>query len=273
MLSKNKDWFYFDSYFRQWHRVLVRGGGDYTHQISVLLTPLNGWDTEESVKRVADVTILSNDIRYSPSNYKREWTHHLPDNIELGMIEHLGEEKANFLLHANILPLIDWKKYERHQNGGCPLDLCTVDLKFDYTHIYDATVPGYSRSENIVLIDERKYLELAQQEKPKSGLLIGGLVVMLPDFYLRMVGIYDVNNGRVSIEMNYANAKEGREVISRFSRRLSEQWDIEIQTHLSKLNQINEIPTIAFAHGSMTFFKAKEVLTALKQQPPKTIED
>lgn len=138
MKSKNKDWFRYNRYWRTWERVLVRGGGDYTHQVAVPLVPVNDIDSEWN--EIREVSITRTDVRYAyaaKAGKDIQWTHELPDDVYDRMVEKLGKEKADFLVHADIYKLVDWNEYAKY--GGTvttSLYLCRRDLSINFRVVH-----------------------------------------------------------------------------------------------------------------------------------------
>lgn len=110
MLSKNKDWFVYNSYWRTWSRVLLRRGGDsFPYQIEVNLTPANDnkveWDEiKEVIIRRHCTPAASNDI----------FTHHLPDDVVQQLEEHFDPDLLEVLLHVDLMKYYDENEHIRH---------------------------------------------------------------------------------------------------------------------------------------------------------------
>lgn len=117
--------FIYSAYWGKWSRVLRwmnRGVGDGSHditQVEVDLEPLGYSDADW--------------VRVGQANIRRHRTQrndrdvvsaYLPIEVVHKMEAHLDATTVDSLLHADLLPMIDWAKYERLCNGGCPLHLC-----------------------------------------------------------------------------------------------------------------------------------------------------
>ncbi|QYN79900.1 hypothetical protein PQD71_gp007 [Kosakonia phage Kc263] len=225
MLSNNKDWFYKDSYFRQWHRVILRGGGDqYPHQVSIPLTALN-LDSKGDWSDTSQIRIVRTEPRYSAFKDTGTWTHHLPDDVYEMMVEQMGKPKADFMVHADILPLIDWEVWARHNNGGCFLDIC--QRKFKWTFIKNNVVADGTDS---VFINQERFL-IAMDRLPVAGEQpIGGLIVTGPDHEVRFLINYDMTHDLIAAEIYYSN--EDFDHISRFSKRYNPEWGSQLSAML-----------------------------------------
>ena len=132
IVSENKDWFKYCSYWRTHNRVLQRMGGQLFHeQVEITLSPINNyWDDFNKINVRRHRTVSSAFDRY---------VHTLDKDLEQRLIEHFGKEKAWIMIHADLLPLIDWDKHTRLQNGGCDLKDVLIDLdpKFYTQTVYE----------------------------------------------------------------------------------------------------------------------------------------
>lgn len=221
MLSNNKDWFYKDSYFRQWHRVVLRGGGDlYPHQVMIPLTALN-LDSKTDWSDTSQIRIIRTEPRYSAFKDTGIWTHHLPDDIYDTMVEHMGKAKADFMVHADILPLIDWEIWARHNNGGCYLDIC--QRKFDWKFIKNTVTAEGTES---VYLNQERFLIAFERSPSVEEKPIGGLIVNAPDYEVRFIINYDMSHDLMVAELHYSN--DDFDHISRFSKRYNTAWSDQL---------------------------------------------
>lgn len=131
-LSENGDWIGYTNYWRTYNRVLQRMGGNiYNEQIELTLSPINNdW------ARVGDVNIRRHRTADNPDD---SYSHVIPDHIESELTTRFGQMKAWVMLHADLLPMIDWDKYTRLNNGGCKLADVLLDLEPKF---YTQTVYG-----------------------------------------------------------------------------------------------------------------------------------
>lgn len=132
IFSENKDWFKYCSYWRTHNRVLERMGGDmFREQVEITLSPINmDWNHFEKINIRRHCTVNGPFDTY---------THTLSKDLENDLIAHFGKERAWIMVHADVLPLIDWDKYTRLQNGGCDLKDVLIDLepKFFTQTVYE----------------------------------------------------------------------------------------------------------------------------------------
>lgn len=260
MFSKNKDWFYKDSYYHQWHRVILRGGSDiYPHQVMIPLTAMN-LDSKHDWTDVSQVRIIRSDTRYAAFKDTGTWTHNLPDEVYETMTRHLGNEKADFLVHADILPLINWDIFNRHNNAGCYLDVCQKNLNWIFSHTQ------VTENETSSVFPQRdQFLELIKRDRHSADQELGGLLYETDAKTLVFFANYDTINHLVTVEINYA--EEGQEHISRFARRYSANWAEEILSFLVKMHSAGKIEFEVLAALKHIINSAEVNLTALKTQP------
>lgn len=111
--------FHFSSYWRNWSRVLssTHPGGPF---VEVNLTPIPNCYSD-SWERVENKIIR---VHGTARDEKDIVTDTLPAKVIIEMCDNLGSSVVDFLLHEDILSLIDFDLYKRNQNGGCPLSLC-----------------------------------------------------------------------------------------------------------------------------------------------------
>lgn len=218
MESKNKDWFKYDTYWRQWSRVICRGGGNYDHEISIPITPINDEASEWS--ELAKIQIHRFDIRYASFRNKNKYTHVLPDAVYEKMKENLSNNKIEVLLHSNILPLIDWDKYVELGDSQIPIYHCSMDQTGYFTQLY-AGNPA------------RETFPTAEQFKreygvhvPEDHILLGGVYHEHGNDHVRCHGTHDLANNTISFEVLLDG--ENYSIATRFSSRLGDtesSWD------------------------------------------------
>jgi hypothetical protein len=107
--------FHFSSYWHTWSRVLSQEDGV---TVELNLTPVNPqWD--RSWKEMVETTWIRRH-RTAPGEGD-QLVDYLPGEVMKQVRKHLTEEFAAWLIRTDFLPLIDWEKYEQHNNGGAPL--------------------------------------------------------------------------------------------------------------------------------------------------------
>jgi hypothetical protein len=234
MLTKNQDWIKKDDYFRHWSRVLVRGGGDYNHQVEIWLTPINN-DSEKEWATVGDVFITRHDVRYSAFKDRSLWTHHLPDEIYKQMLNNIGAMKTDVLLNGDIYSLIDWNKFARHDNGGCPLSLCRKDFAFlfEYTGKQLAGIVTSQSDENIFR------LMIPELPKGQECINVGAVVSNLPGNHFVIHGRYNMITGYISFDLTLTLTE--RTHTSQFSQRLKVGWEDTLIEYIKCLKDQGEI--------------------------------
>lgn len=123
MLSNNRDWFMYCSYWRSWNRVLLRMGGGYLNQVEVYLQPHNAFDSEWQnllqcrIRQHRTVPAV-NDV----------FTHNVPDSVYETLILKFDRETADFFVHTDLYKMIDWELFREvgqdwYGGGGIPIAL------------------------------------------------------------------------------------------------------------------------------------------------------
>lgn len=107
--------FHYSAYWQTWSRVLSENDGVI---VELNLTPANPqWD--RSWKEQVETTWIRR--HRTPLGDKDQLVSQLPDEVMEQMRKHLTESLVIWLLRTEFLPLIDWEKFEEHNNGGAPL--------------------------------------------------------------------------------------------------------------------------------------------------------
>ncbi|UOX39536.1 putative CytH-like phosphatase [Aeromonas phage ZPAH34] len=109
MISNNKDWFVYSSYWRTWSRVLQRMGGAFHTQIEIDITPINP-DLDRSWLAIPKVNIREH------CTISREgdiWTHHLPDDVVKTLEARVSKSQLDLILHEDLLPMINVKEFSK----------------------------------------------------------------------------------------------------------------------------------------------------------------
>lgn len=232
MKTANIDWLKQDSIDGNWRRVLVRGGGDYAHQIEVLLTPSN--NTIEEWAIVNSTYIIRTDVRENQSIDHSVWTHELPDRVFDTMRKELGTSRAEFLLNANIYSLIDWTKFAQNDHNGCKLGNCMKDFTWHFENIQNK---GGEISS--LRVSEMAFLSEHEIRRGPNRIMIGGVAITNDDARLYVCGYYDVVTGYVCFETRHV--VNGEDHLTRFNQRLKSQWQSDLIEHIRDLSVRKQI--------------------------------
>lgn len=130
--SQNKDWFYYNSYWRTWSRVLSRMGGEFQTQIEIDLAPINDENCEwEYIKkfnvREHRTATATGDI----------WTHYLPDQVLARLHKRLSHKQISILLHADVLRLLDQDVLKAASTSLSLTKACKAELKSELLALLD----------------------------------------------------------------------------------------------------------------------------------------
>lgn len=98
------------SYWGTWSRIL---GMCEMGIVEVNLTPIPGCYTSSWEKDVLPIR-----IRAHNTHEKNQPVKELPPEVMGEMLKHLPLKIINTLLRCDILPLIDWEKWKKFNNGG-----------------------------------------------------------------------------------------------------------------------------------------------------------
>lgn len=216
MQSKNKDWFHFSSYWRTWSRVILRGGGTFSHQVAIPLTPVN--DTAGEWDEIKRISIIRTDMRYGIPDKKDIWTHELPEEAyrELSLV--VGKAQADFMIHSSLMDLIDWNDFNRYSDGRkCPYGLCEKKFKFPWVDVVS--------KENLhsVVSSDKLHFCMKYEIADIPGVIpAGGYSHQTEDTHLLMHAEYDTVNRLISINFN-VSTPDG-DSITRVSKRIGEGW-------------------------------------------------
>jgi hypothetical protein len=239
MLSNNKDWFYYSSYWRKWYRVLVRGGGEHSHQVEIPITPLN-----DNWMEIQPGLIKRWDIRYNSVLFERgdKWTHHLPDEVYTNIKDNLGKETADFLIHADILPMIDWFKYNELINttpiGGVPFKECQARTDYYFAFWQERGI------EDKISDPKRKLASLVDLDETPLSIIIGGVVGVYHDHDFYIYGRYNVVTKMISIEMLYS--RNGAIHNSHWGSRMHSTWSDEFISHIEEMYKSVKITGVCY---------------------------
>lgn len=123
MLSNNRDWFMYSSYWGTWNRVLLRMGGDYSNQTEISLQTHNDYDSEW--RDLLQCRIRQHCTVPTPRD---TFTHNVPDRVYETLVEKYDRETADFFVHADLYKMIDWLQFREVEQdwvggGGIPIAL------------------------------------------------------------------------------------------------------------------------------------------------------
>lgn len=122
MKSQNGDLFTYNAYWRTWSRVL-RPMSQKHDQVEVDLTAINS-DIESEWEAVRNIHIRSH---CTPPSHGDKLEDELPDHVVKTLRNRFDEATVQRLLHEDLLPLIDWDKYRKVDNGGAALSQISKD--------------------------------------------------------------------------------------------------------------------------------------------------
>lgn len=125
MISDNKDWFVYSSYWGTWSRVLQRMGGAFHTQIEVDITPINP-SIKESWIVIPKVNLREH---RTASRSGDIWTHHLPKEVAEMLEEHVSRSQLNLILHKDLLPMINVGEFNKHGHSLTLLELVKPEFK------------------------------------------------------------------------------------------------------------------------------------------------
>lgn len=217
MLNNNVDWIKRDDYFRTWRRVLIRGGGDFNHQVEIQLTPIN--NCEADWDRVKDIWITRHDVRQAAFKDTSLWTHNLPEDVYNDMVAHLGQPRTAFIFNADIYSLIDWNKFELNNNGGCSLEDCRKDSNGYFSMV---TQEGNALINSQV--DERTFTRYTGIASTDDKLLLGAVIYNLPNDYLSVQAYYVPTSRYVVIDVTYG--ADDLKYTGHYSVRYDRDWRV-----------------------------------------------
>uniref|UniRef100_A0AAU8KYF6 Uncharacterized protein n=1 Tax=Pantoea phage Survivor TaxID=3232176 RepID=A0AAU8KYF6_9CAUD len=232
MQSKNKDWFKFDTYWRQWYRVILRSGGDFIYEVSILLTPLNGGDGEWF--NIKDVLIQKRNMNYCSGNIKSVWTHELPQEVYEQLEKRFSKDRLNTLLHADLYPLIDWRRYDEVAEKQVPLEDCI--RQFDATY-QDVTILKEGSGEQF--LSSPQFKERFQLDIREGYQLLGGYHEGRDKTDVLVYLTYDMTSGKVILDAR--TSSENHDSIVRFQCHRVKSWQEEFYSGIKKLTALGNI--------------------------------
>lgn len=225
------DWIRQDYETGQWFRVLIRGGGEYIHQVEIPLTPIAYTKKEWDI--VNDIWIVRKDVRLNTDTNSR-WTHHLPAEVYEKMVIAIGPAKTEMLFNGNLYALIDWTQYTRHNNGACPLSKCRSKFAWYFETTYlEGPVVVTART------NEHYFLLMHAIRNTPDMLMIGGVSVHLPEGDLLIFGYYHITTGYVCFDLETSIL--GQRHTNKFSQRLKINWQKDLVESVRKLRRNEDI--------------------------------
>lgn len=231
VITNSCDWLRQDCETGQWFRVLIRGGGEYIHQVELPLIPVRS--TKEEWAVVSDVWIIRKDMR-TDVDTKSRWTHTLPDDVYYQMVASIGPAKTEILFNGNLYSLIDWARFAQHDDNGCALSKCRKEFAWHFESTYlEGPVVVTTRT------NEFNFLLMHAIHNTPDMLMIGGVSVHLPEGDLLIFGYYHITTGYVcfNLEASMTNQRH----TSKFSQRLKNDWQKELIESVKQLRRDEEI--------------------------------
>lgn len=251
MKNKKIDWFVYDKYWRQWSRVVSRGGGNFDHEISIPLHPINDSldsDCYEEWDEIAKVQIKRFDVRYRASSKDQIYTHELPDEVYNRLVMKVGKAKADVIMHADILALVDWTRYVEYGDTYVPFELCRFEQSWFFHTIKREGVESTS-----ALMDAQRFCKLVCMEPAKECMLAGGLYHEHEGKCVTLFATIDPVREIVAIDVVIST--EHFDSRTRFINNIRGEWNnsiydylmhsdhVSVETHEQALEMINRIKT------------------------------
>lgn len=115
--------FVYCGYWHHWSRVLSEKephGGPF---VEVNLTPIGGTTTYGGWEKEVIPIIIRRHGTMRDIHGDRV-VDELPADVLAHMREHLSEDFVQRLLYEDFLSQVDWDKFRRNNNGGCPFAKC-----------------------------------------------------------------------------------------------------------------------------------------------------
>ena len=225
--NSKQDWFRQDKATGRWFRVLIRGGGDFTHQVEFPLTP--EFDTTWEWRDTKECQIHRIDMRDNPIKDRSKWTHCLPSQIHKTMSDRIGSELTEFLFNADIYSMIDWNKFNKVKQCGVPLKLCRPDYDWRFEHNFtlsDTISVNYLREQDFETINGFR--------TTPDMMLIGGISSKVDNNELLIFGYYHLTTGYICFALNYLI--DGHQHSSRFSQRYKTGWLDDFNMYIEEIN-------------------------------------
>lgn len=254
MFSKNKDWFQYSRKTGLWSRVLIRSGGKHSHCVSVPLIYIKKY-AGELESQIADaekeICISRCPFLADPFSIDGGFTHFIDDKVVKLMVETYGQSLTDTLVHADLLPIIDWNKYNKNAiNNICPLELCIMELPWFFN--YSVKTSTLSKDK---FLSKSQFIKVFKVPELKNVTLVGGLYYETDDDSFGARISYDFINKMVQLEMMYSTAKT--HWIKRHSSSINGDWAdksltvceefIDNQDILDKISEMISITTTNLA--------------------------
>lgn len=240
MRSNNKDGFVYDPAWKQWSRILLRGGGNHIHEVSIPITTIpNTVPGTESWEDVSRVLIHRADIRnHRVVTLSKDYiyTHELPDEVYKSMIDGMGRTLADFMIHGDILPFIDWKVHSELGDSYVPLRDCMVKKDWSFITRHRAGVGGVVEAHISAQLFALQY----GIGVPEDSILIGGVYHQHGDDHFRTFGFYDITLQTVTFEVLLSSPEI--DSVTRFSGRIGGSWPEDFKKYITH-NQYVRIET------------------------------
>lgn len=254
MFSKNKDWFQYNHKTGLWSRVLIRSGGKYSHCVSVPLIYIKKYAGESQ----SQIHYVEKEIHISRYPHQTDsfsidggFTHVIDDDIVKLMIEAYGQSLTDTLIHADLLFIIDWNKYNKNAiYNTCPLELCIMDLPWFFNYSVKTSILSKDQ-----FLSKSQFIKVFKVPELKNVTLVGGIYYETDDDSFGARISYDFINKMVQLEMMYSTAKT--HWIKRHSSLINGDWAdksltvceefIDNQDILDKISEMISITTTNLA--------------------------
>lgn len=249
MKNKLTDWFEYDKYWRQWSRVMLRGGGNFDHEISIPLDPINdspNFCDEKGWENIAKVLIRKHDIRFRADTKCIHYTHELPQEVYDRLVMMTGKATADVIMHGDLLPMIDWKRYNEYGDSYVPFEMCRVEQSWLFNHMVN-------KDGRVVdsMMDSQLFKTVMAISVPDDSILAGGIYHEINNTSTRVVSMIDLVRDIVTVEFMISN--EDMDTSTRFTNSIRSDWNpaiyeylvnsdfIELETNTAVLEMIAKI--------------------------------
>ncbi|EBY9763934.1 hypothetical protein D5W64_12545 [Salmonella enterica subsp. enterica serovar Saintpaul] len=228
MKNKLTDWFEYDKYWRQWSRVLLRGGGNFDHEISIPLNPINdspNFVSEKDWADIAKVQIRKHDIRFRADTKSIYYTHELPQEVYDRLVMMCGKATADVIMHGDLLPMINWKRHEEFGDTYVPFELCRIERGWFFNH----TINKDGKA-TVSMMDAELFKTVMAISVPNDSILAGGIYHEINDTSVRVVSMIDLARDIVTVEFMISN--ENMDTSTRFTNSIRSDWNPAIYEYL-----------------------------------------
>lgn len=235
MKNKKTDWFVYNRYWRQWSRVMLRGGGTFDHEVRIPLHPINDhpeYVSEKDWADIAKVQIEKFDVRYRASTNDLTYTHELPQEVYDRLVMMTGKATANIIMHGDLLPMIDWSRHAECGDSYVPFELCRVEQSWLFhtvTKEAGGTITGF--------MDADRFKTMMALDVPKCCQLAGGVYHEHGDTTVRAVSMIDISREVVTVE--FLISSPSFDTSTRFVNNIRSDWNPAIYSYLVDNDEVN----------------------------------